>query len=233
MFGTLRRLLASPLSRASSARPQVRSGAWIRIAAAAFLALAAPALPAAAQGGYQLQPGDVLQVEVLEDPSLNRSVLVLPDGSINFPQVGTVRAGGRTVDQLRSALTDGLAPNFAERPNVYVTVGSVATHVPAAPGTAAAADTVAIFVMGEVGSPGRRDVEPGTNLLQFLAQAGSLTRFAARHRIELHRIDERTKTANVYLFDLDRVGGGKGLISGTTTLVKGDVVIVPQRRLFE
>ena len=38
---------------------------------------------AVAQSGYQIQPGDTLQVEVLEDPSLNRSVLVLPDGTIS------------------------------------------------------------------------------------------------------------------------------------------------------
>jgi polysaccharide export outer membrane protein len=220
MFRTLHRLLASPFSR---------------IAAGAVLLASALTLPAAAQDGYHLQPGDVVQVEVLEDPSLNRSLLVLPDGSINFPQVGTVRAGGRTVDQLRGALTSGLAPNFAEPPNIYVTVGSVAPPAAAAPGAVAGipANAMPVYVMGEVGAPGRRDIEPGTNLLQFLAQAGTLTRFAARNRIELHRIDSRSKTANVYLFDLDRVGGGEGRISGMTTLGEGDVVIVPQRRLFE
>ena len=40
--------------------------------------------PAAAlANSYNIQPGDVLQMEVLEDPSLNRSLLVLPDGTRN------------------------------------------------------------------------------------------------------------------------------------------------------
>ena len=43
-----------------------------------------------AQQGYQIRPGDVLSVEVLQDPSLNREVLVLPDGSISFPFAGKV-----------------------------------------------------------------------------------------------------------------------------------------------
>ena len=209
-----------------------------RAALAAFVLVAAPGLvlvsaptAALAQSGYQLQPGDVLQVEVLEDPSLNRSVLVLPDGSLSFPQVGTIRAGGRTVDQIRAALTQGLAPNFATSPNVYVTVSSLAPPPP--PGAARQVETAPFYVMGEVAAPGRKDVEPGTNLLQFLAQAGSLTRFAARNRIELHRVDPATRTARVFLFDLDNIGGGPGRINGMTTLAPGDVVVVPTRRLFE
>lgn len=190
--------------------------------------------PALAQAGYSIQPGDVLQVEVLEDPGLNRSLLVLPDGSVSFPQVGTLRAGGRTVDQVRAALTQGLAPNFATPPNIYVTVSSLAPPPsPQAQAAQAAKDTEALYVMGEVTAPGRKDVEPSTNLLQFLSQAGSLTRFAARNRIELHRVDAASKTARIYLFDLDAIGGGPNRISGMTTLVPGDVIVVPTRRLFE
>ena len=78
-----------------------------------------------------------------------------------------------------------------------------------------------------------RDIQSGTTLLQFLAEAGQLSRFAARNRIELHRQDPRTKAAAVYLFDLDHVAGGKNRISGMTTITEGDVIVVPQRRLFE
>ena len=60
---------------------------------------------AAAQSGYQIQPGDTLSVEVLEDPSLNRSVLVLPDGTISFPFAGSVRASGRSSSQVSDAIT--------------------------------------------------------------------------------------------------------------------------------
>lgn len=193
------------------------------------LAMIAGARPAAAQAGYALQPGDVLQVEVLEDPSLNRSVIVLPDGSISFPQAGTLRAGGRTVDQVRGALVSALSPNFAVPPTVYVSVGSLAPP-PAGPAKRA---TIDVYVLGEVGSPGRREVLKNTNLLQFLAEAGSLSRFAAKNRIELHRLDPATKTAHVYLFDLDNVAGNAAHISGMTSLVPGDVVVIPQRRLFE
>ena len=217
MFRTLLGIFVSPLSR---------------IAAVALVAGGVAggfSAPASAQSGYHLRPGDVVQVEVLDDPSLNRSVLVLPDGSISFPQAGTLRASGRTVEQLRSALTQGLSPNFAATPTVYVTVGSVAPPQSAA----AAAEGFPVYVMGEVNEPGRKDIKSGTTLLQFLAEAGQLSRFAARNRIELHRQDPRTKAAAVYLFDLDHVAGGKNRISGMTTITEGDVIVVPQRRLFE
>src|SRR6056297_2689442 len=58
---------------------------------------------------YILKPGDVLNIEVIEDSSLNRSVLVLPDGSITFPFAGSIRAAGRTVTQVQNAIRNALA----------------------------------------------------------------------------------------------------------------------------
>lgn len=183
--------------------------------------------------GYRLRPGDVLQIEVLEDPSLSRSTLVLPNGSITVPQAGTLRAGGRTPDEIRAALTTALAPSFAVPPTVFVSVASVrapdpaiASNVPAEP------QGMDVYVMGEVGAPGLKKVSFDTNLLQFLAQAGPLSQFAADKRIELHRKGPDGQP-RIYLFDLKRVGGGAGRISGLTQMAPGDVVLVPQRRLFE
>ena len=207
-----------------------------RLAALVSVAFALMAHPMAAQdAGYVLRPGDVLQVEVVEDPSLNRSTLVLPNGSITFPQAGTLRAGGRTPDQVRAALTDALAPNFASPPTVYISVASVgAAAAPAGGGGVAAAPaTMDVYVMGEVGAPGQKKVAPDTNLLQFLAQAGALSKFAADKRIELHRKNAKTGADEVWLFSMKQVGGGAGRISGMTQLTDGDVIVVPQRKLFE
>lgn len=209
---------------------------FYRLAAFLSVAFALMAQPMAAQdAGYVLRPGDVLQVEVVEDPSLNRSTLVLPNGSITFPQAGTLRAGGRTPDQVRAALTDALAPNFAAPPTVYISVASVGAATAPAGGAPVAADpaTMSVYVMGEVGAPGQKKVEPDTNLLQFLAQAGALSKFAADKRIELHRKNPKTGADEVWLFSMKQVGGGQGRISGMTQLADGDVIVVPQRKLFE
>ena len=176
-----------------------------------------------AQSPYRVKAGDTLQVEVVEDSNLNRQVLVLPDGTISFPLVGNIPAAGRSVEQVRAALSSGLASNFASPPNVYVSIGALA---PAIIGSSVAT-TQGVFVTGQIAGPGRLDVEPGTTVLQAIAQAGGLTPFAAGKRIQLRRED------SVYRYNYYSAGSDNGSISGSTVLAPGDVIVVPQRRLFE
>lgn len=86
------------------------------------VALVVSAVSAQAQSDYRIRSGDVLQIEVLEDSSLDRAIVVLPNGQISFPFVGTLRAGGRTIGQVQASLRDALAPNFAAPPTVFVGV---------------------------------------------------------------------------------------------------------------
>lgn len=204
------------------------------------LLLAVLLAPAAlAQSGYRIQSGDVLQMEVLEDPSLNRSLLVLPDGNVSLPLVGSVRAAGQSIDGLRNAISSALAPNFAAAPTVFLTVGQlnpVSQAVTNAAAQAAAANvrpygTVAVYAVGEVNTPGRLDIQTGTTLLQFLAESGGLTRFAATKRIQLRRADKKTGTEAVYNFNYKAVQ--KGAKAPVIVLHDGDVIVVPERRLFE
>ena len=199
----------------------------IRIILGALLA-ATLATGAFAQSSYQIRSGDSLQIEVLEDPALNRSVLVLPDGSINFPLVGTIPAAGRSIDAVKADLSAALAGNFAAAPNVFVGVGTLAA--PRAARAAGPARTISVFAMGEVNAPGKADVAPGTTVLQFLAQAGGFTRFAAQKRIQLRRTS-KGGAEEIYLFNYD--GTGTSGIAGSTRLQSGDVIVVPQRKLFE
>lgn len=200
----------------------------LRTAFAAGIAAVLLAAPAAAQG-YKIRPGDILRIEVLEDDSLNRNVLVAPDGRISVPWVGTIQASGRTVEAVQSSLTQGLSANFAATPNVFVGIDRLAERPLAGP--AAAAATIAVYVMGEANKPGRLDVAPGTNLLQMFSEMGGFTKFAATKRIQLRRIDPETGKENVYNLNYPRIEAG--LQSSRATLVDGDVIVVPQRRLFE
>ena len=195
----------------------------IRFLAALFV-MAGLAGTATAQSSYSIQPGDTLQVEVLEDPELGRNVLVLPDGSISFPLAGSVRAGGRTVDSVARTISSRLAADFAIEPTVLVSVASL--------GPDSEDELMDIYIIGEAAQPGLREVEPGMTLLQFLAASGGLSRFAAEKRIQLRRIDPSSGQERVYRFNYKSMGGADS-ISGTTVLAPGDVIVVPERRLFE
>ena len=94
----------------------------------AFCVALLTAASAWAQSGYTIQPGDQLSIEVLEDPSLNRQVLVLPDGSFSFPLVGRVSASGQSPQSIQNTLASGLAPNFATTPSVFVSVAGLSQN---------------------------------------------------------------------------------------------------------
>ncbi len=186
---------------------------------------------AVAQDSYVIRPGDTLQIEVLEDSSLNRTTLVLPDGTISFPMAGTVSTRGRSVEELRQSLSSALAPNFAAAPNVYVSIAALSER--ARGNGTGSSRKMDVYALGEVTAPGRMEIKRDTTLLQFLAESGGLTKFAAEKRIELHRTDQKTGTITTYIFNYRTPGGGTTGISGSTRLAPGDVVKVPRRRLFE
>src|SRR5690625_7381713 len=71
---------------------------------------------------YAVQPGDIVEVTVIEDSSLNRRVLVGPDGRISVPLAGSIEAAGRTLPQIERALQSALGGKFVRPPTVSVAV---------------------------------------------------------------------------------------------------------------
>lgn len=185
-------------------------------------------LSAAAQSEYQVRAGDTLVIEVLEDATLNRSVVVLPDGFFSFPFAGSVRAGGRTVGQIQSDLASAITSNFVAPPNVFVAV-QPAERLPVA--SSSAGNTIDIYFLGEINNPGIQAVSPGTTLLQAVAISGGVSRFAAVKRIQLRRVDPATGVQNVTILDYKALANGA--VTTDIELKDGDVILVPERRLFE
>ena len=175
----------------------------------------------AQSASYRIQPGDQLQITVLEDETLNRQLLVTPDGQISVPLAGTVRVAGQTVGAVEEIIADRLTSNFAVRPNVFVALTAVDPS----------AGLFKVFVLGQVGNPGEIEVEAGTTLLQALALAGGPSNFAAAKRIQLRRTDASGQE-RLYLFNYRAVERG-GSIQSMIALRDGDVIVVPERRLFE
>ncbi|WP_424930061.1 polysaccharide biosynthesis/export family protein [Amaricoccus tamworthensis] len=186
-----------------------------------FTVLLAP-LALAQSAGYRIQSGDILAITVLEDDTLNRQTLVLPDGRVSVPLAGSVQAAGNTVESVERSIADKLASNFAVRPSVFVSVVSVDEED----------ETFPVYILGEVNAPGVQEIEGGTTLLQAISLAGGPARFAATKRIQLRRTDSATGQEKLYLFNYHAVERG-GSIQSMITLREGDVIIVPERRLFE
>jgi polysaccharide export outer membrane protein len=89
-----------------------------------------------------------------------------------------------------------------------------------------------IYFLGEVGSVGPVAIEPGTTLLQALSLSGGFTNFAAVRRIQLRRTDPVTGQQYVSEIDYRAIANGARLREDIV-LADGDVILVPERRLFE
>jgi len=191
-----------------------------------FVLLALSALHAlAASAPYKVLPGDTLDVTVWQDEKLNRRIIVAPDGRISFPLAGHLQAGGVTIEGIEAALKQRLAKQFNGEVDISVSL------VQQQPATAAAAVIdPSFYVAGEVAKPGQYFFKTPTNVLQSIALSGGFGPFAAQKRIRVRRLIDGIE--HFYDFNYD------SFISGTDTsknivLKAGDVVIVPEKGLFE
>ena len=68
-----------------------------------LFAFAIAAVSAELSVSYKLNQGDILQVSVWGEETLNKEVRVLPDGSITFPLAGRVEVVGATAQEAENA----------------------------------------------------------------------------------------------------------------------------------
>ncbi|HXW69015.1 MAG TPA: polysaccharide biosynthesis/export family protein [Dissulfurispiraceae bacterium] len=158
---------------------------------------------------YIIGPGDVLDISVWKDEALTRSCIVRPDGVISFPLIGEVQAAGRTSSQLKTELEQKLT-RYVPKVILSLEVKQV--------------NSLIIYVIGKVNTPGRFVLNADIDVLQALATAGGLNVFAKGGWIKIFRQDNNKTT--IYPFDYDDVVQGKHL-EQNIYLSRGDVVVVP------
>jgi polysaccharide export outer membrane protein len=211
---------------AAAGRPAAPAAGLLLGLVLGLFGLVLTAMPSLAQDdGYRLRPGDILRIEVVEDSALSRQALIAPDGRVTLPLAGSVQASGRTIEAVQSDLIARLTPSFAAPPTVFVSIDRLSER-PAGGGGGGGKAGIDVFVLGEAGKTGLVPMKPGSTLLQGLAQIGGFTKFAARKRVQLRR-GEETWTVNY----LDIENGTSN--AGAIVLQSGDVIVVPQRKLFE
>jgi polysaccharide export outer membrane protein len=156
---------------------------------------------------YVLTIGDKLRVEVYREPQLSQSVEVRPDGKVTLPLVGDVSAAGMTPAKLGESLSEKLRA-YLTNPVVTVIV--------------AEATPPAVYVMGEVNSPGMLPLRAPLNVMQALAMAGGFKEFANTKNIRILR--RGASGIETIRFNYkEAVESGKRPV----VLQAGDTVVVP------
>ena len=110
---------------------------------------------------YRVGPGDVLEVEVYDDPDLSGLVTIQHGGEISFPLLGDVEVNGLTSREVRDTLTRLLAKDYLVDPQVAVRVKEHRSQW--------------ITVVGEVVRPGKYFLQGSKTLLELLTEAGGFT----------------------------------------------------------
>ena len=173
-----------------------------------------------------LKPGDSLSITFLQDPKLDRSVVVDPSGEIAFPLAGHIRARGLTPQALENILKAKLKNNYKDE-NLDVTVA-----VLSAPKDIPEEDLKPkIFITGEVIRPGSYVVRQPTTLMQAISLAGGVGPFAAKQRIQVRR-RAAGGDETIFMFNYKAYEAGLDL-EGNIRLRAGDVIMIPERGLFD
>jgi polysaccharide biosynthesis/export protein len=170
---------------------------------------------AKADSDYTIHPGDVLQITVWKEESLDREVLVLPDGTVTFPLIGSFTLKGMTPSEAQKLIKKKLG-NIIPDASVAVLIKAPLGH--------------SVSVIGQVAKSGEILMGHQLTVMQALSQAGGLTPYADESGIIVLHHDKNNKETSTP-FPYDAVISGHNL-DKDITLKPGDVVVVPTASLF-
>lgn len=170
---------------------------------------------AQAVSAYHIGVDDEIKVSVWQNPGLDVSVPVRPDGKISVPLVGDVDAGGRTPEEVSGEIQEKLK-TYVRDPQVTVIVTQLRSHEYLS----------RVRVTGAVRQPVSVPYRQGMTVLDAVLAAGGTSEFAAGDRTELYRKEGQGTRA--YAVRLDRILKD-GDLATNYPVQPGDVITVPER----
>ena len=190
----------------------------IMLAFALWAALAIAATPATAQsmgdtprsqaptGAGEVetvQPFDMLDINVLQLDSLNRTVEVNSVGVITLPLAGDFNVEGRTTKQVAADIAERLGRHDLQNPEVTVTLKDPSQQTVSLRDAARRGFTVE----GSVTQPGVYSIYGPTTLLQGIAMAKGIDQYANEKHVTVFR--DATGRTQGQTFNLNDIRDGK------------------------
>lgn len=158
---------------------------------------------------YQINAGDILEINVWREPDLNKDVMVRPDGAISVPLLGEINVRNKTISDLQKLITSEYEKYIPE-PVVTVSTKSIMGNK--------------VFVVGNVNRPGEIVMNQQIDVMQALGIAGGISTFADVNAIKILRRENNGQMIIPFRYgDIER---GENL-EQNIVLLSGDVLIVP------
>jgi polysaccharide export outer membrane protein len=159
-----------------------------------------------------LGPGDVFEVTVYDEPAMSKPYKVAPNGTIDFPLIGTLEVEGKEpqeiADMIKTQLRD---KQILKSPSVSVLVKEV--------------NSKKFAVFGQVQKPGQFPMAEGVTVTMAISLAGGFTAIADKDRVTLNRKVGREKVVRV-VFSVAAITEGK---LRDIPLQSGDTLYVEER----
>jgi protein involved in polysaccharide export with SLBB domain len=148
----------------------------------------------------KLALGDPIRVVFsgITEPPPPHEEQIKEDGTIDLPNIGVIKAEGKTTVELQKEIYEKYVPNYFKRLTVTVST-----------------ENRVYYVQGQVRSSGRQAYLGPTSVLKAIATAGDFTDFANRKRVVLTRADgtriivDCVKAARDSTYDLPVFPGDK------------------------
>jgi len=158
---------------------------------------------------YRIGIGDLLEIEVYDEPDLTREVRVLTDGFISLPLLGRIQAAEETVNQLQNEIVRLLGEKYLVNPQVTVFVKEFSN----------------IFVFGEVKNPGSFPLTGTMTVFEAITLAGGFTEVANPSKVKIIRTEKGEQVSfEVNIQNMTRNGD----VLEDRNLRANDRVIVPR-----
>ena len=141
---------------------------------------------------YRIGPQDLLTISVFGVAELSQEVRVNSNGQISLPLIGSLQAGGRTIQELEKAIAGKLSAGYLQSPQVSVFVKEYTSQ--------------RVTVEGSVKKPGIYPLTGRTTLLQVIASAEGLDELADPRGIMIFRVVKGQKM--IAAFDLQAIRHG-------------------------
>jgi polysaccharide export outer membrane protein len=147
--------------------------------------------------GYRVAVGDKVFISVPQRADLNRNLVVKKNGTIALPIAGDLRVEGLTLAELETRVYQALKEYYPSITSVDVTITGAAELV--------------VYVIGQVGDPGKYDFVSPPNLWEAIREAGGPTSTASLDDVRI----------------VSGSGGGSQVVNVQIALERGTVDQLP------
>lgn len=132
---------------------------------------------------YTIKKGDVLEISVMEHPEFSVSgILVMPDGYVQFPGLGSIPAAGMTMKKFTEILQKDVE-KYVVNPVLTVFVRMMPNQV--------------INVVGYVNHPGQIQVFEPADLITVLSKAGGIKDIRKCKWVTIVRVNQTSEKYSV------------------------------------